>query len=63
MSKSALATASFVVAVLLTFAALILPPPGEIDSSVLLVVAQFLILTATLLGVEGFAKEVKRLNG
>ena len=54
MKKSILAFISFVVAVILTFVSLFIPPPGEIDGSVLLVVAQFLILTTTLLGVDGY---------
>lgn len=52
--KSKLALASWVVAVVLSAVALLLPPIGIIDHSVLLLVAQFLLLTATFLGVDGY---------
>ncbi|MGM9674194.1 MAG: hypothetical protein ACI3X9_01830 [Bacteroidaceae bacterium] len=56
MMKRRLALASWVVAVVLSIAALLLPPMGCIDHSVLLLVAQFLLLCATFLGVDGYAR-------
>lgn len=50
--KRKLALASWVVAVILSAVALLLPPTGYIDYSVLLLVAQFLLLCATFLGVD-----------
>ena len=52
MMKRKLALASWVVAVILSVAALLLPPTGYIDHSVLLLIAQFLLLCATFLGVK-----------
>lgn len=51
-TKKALATLALVVAGVLSIWAMLLPPQGEIDQSVLLAVAQFLVFSATLLGVE-----------
>ena len=52
--KRKLALASWVVAVILSAVALLLPPTGYIDYSVLLLVAQFLLLCATFLGVDSY---------
>jgi len=60
--KHLIAIASFVVAVIMSFVALLLPPPGVIDQSVLLLIAQFLILTATLLGVSSYVESIKKLR-
>ena len=54
--KVKLAVASWVVAVVLSVTALLLPPMGIIDHSVLLLVAQFLLVCATFLGVKGLDK-------
>ena len=56
--KRLLALASWVVAVILSVVALLLPPAGYIDHSVLILVAQFLLLCATFLGVESFGNTV-----
>ena len=50
--KSILATLSVVVASLITIWAMLLPPQGEVSQSILLAVAQFLVFSATLLGVD-----------
>ena len=50
--EKAIATASFVVAVVLTFVSLFISKNNDIASNVLFVIAQFLTLTATLLGID-----------
>lgn len=57
--KKYLALASWVVAVMLAVVSLLLPPKGVIDSSVLILVAQFLVLSATFLGVESYVNLIK----
>jgi hypothetical protein len=42
-------------------AGLFLPPQGEIDSTVLMLVAQLLVLCATLLGVDGYYDKMKEI--
>lgn len=44
--------ACLVWAVLLSFASLVIPPAGEIDSSVLILIAQVLLLVATCVGIN-----------
>ena len=51
-TKNVLAALALGVASVLSVWAMLLPPQGEIDPSVLWVVAQFLVFSATLLGVE-----------
>ena len=58
--KRKLALASWVVAVILSAVAWLLPPTGYIDYSVLLLVAQFLLLCATFLGVDSDANLIKK---
>ena len=58
--KAKIALASWVVAVVLAFLALLLPPTGYIDHSVLLLVVQFLLLCATFLGVDGYVNILSR---
>ena len=58
--KRKLALASWVVAVILSAVALRLPPTGYIDYSVLLLVAQFLLLCATFLGVDSYVNLIKK---
>lgn len=48
----ALATASFVVAVILAFASLYLHPEHDIAAGVCMVIAQFLLLTASIIGID-----------
>ena len=47
-----IATASFVVAVVLAFVSMAISQDHDIASNVLFVIAQFLTLTATLLGID-----------
>ena len=50
--KNILASFATIAATVLSVWALLLPPQGEIDQSVLFVLAQFLLFAATLLGVD-----------
>ena len=50
--KNALAIFTVIVAAVLSIWALLLPPQGKIDQSVLFLTAQFLLFAATLLGVD-----------
>lgn len=50
--EMALATASFVVATVLAFTAMILHPTHDIAAGVCMVVAQFLLLTASIIGID-----------
>ena len=50
--EKAIATASFAVAVALSFTSLLIHHDHDIAANVCLVVAQFLTLTATLLGID-----------
>lgn len=50
--EKGIAVASFLVAVVLSFVSLAISPHHDIASNVLFVVAQFLTLTATLLGID-----------
>lgn len=56
MNNKILAWAAFIAAVVLAFVGLLTPPRGEIDSSVSMVIAQFLLLCATLLGIKSYAE-------
>ena len=59
--KRKIALLSFSSAVAFAAAGLFLPPQGEIDSSVLMLVAQLLVLCATLLGVDSYFDKLKEL--
>ena len=59
--KRRLAFLSWSAAVLFGAAALFLPPQGEIDHTVLLLCAQFLLFAATLLGVDGYFDKIQTL--
>lgn len=50
--EKAIATASFTTAVALAFTSLIIDEQHDIASNVLFVIAQFLTLTATILGID-----------
>ena len=50
--KKNLSVAAFVCAILFAGVGLWLPPQGEIDGSVLILVAQLLVLCATFLGIR-----------
>lgn len=49
--QTAIAIASFLAAIAFAIAGFVTPPPGEIHDSVLYLIAQFLILTASIFGV------------
>lgn len=50
--EKTIATASFIVAVVLVFLSLLISDDNDVAANVCLVVAQFLTLTATLLGID-----------
>lgn len=50
--KENLAILSFIAAVIFGFLGILLPPLGYISSSVLILIAQFLVMCATLLGLN-----------
>lgn len=50
--EKSIATASFTVAVALSFTSLLISEDNDIASNVLFVIAQFLTLTATILGID-----------
>ena len=52
--QTIIAIASFVAAVGFGIAGFVVPPPGQIHDSVLYLIAQFLVLTASLFGVGAF---------
>lgn len=58
--KEVIAVSSFLCAILFACAALVIPPKGVIDSSVLVLIAQLLILCATFLGVESYVDIIRR---
>jgi len=43
----------------ISFVALLMPPPGVIDPSVLWVVAQALLFSASVLGLDSFVQKMK----
>ncbi len=49
--QTAVAVASFIAAIGFGIAGFTIPPPGEIHDSVLYLIAQFLLLTASIFGV------------
>ena len=57
--RQKLALASWFIAVILSVVALLLPPMGVIDHSVIILVAQFLLLCATFLGVDSYVNMIK----
>lgn len=61
--KRRLAAASFGCAVLFGALGLLLPPLGVIDATVNILIAQLLVLCATLLGVDSYVDKIKRLTG
>ena len=60
-----IATASFFVAVALAFTSMIISPDNDIAANVCIAIAQFLTLTATLLGIDykfsSYGKEINNL--
>ena len=59
--KRKLAAASFAAAVLFGVLGLVLPPLGVIDATVNVLIAQLLVLCATLLGVDSYVDKIKDL--
>ncbi|MBO7592989.1 MAG: hypothetical protein J6T00_06455 [Bacteroidaceae bacterium] len=59
--KKILATLALVVASIIAIWAMLLPPQGEVSQSVLIEVAQFLLYSATLLGVDIAIDKIKEL--
>lgn len=57
-----IATAAFIAAIGFGMAGLIIPPPGQIHESVLYLVAQFLLLTASIFGVGAMFASNKNKN-
>ena len=49
--QTIIAIAAFIAAVIFGIAGFVVPPPGEIHDSVLYLIAQFLLLTASIFGV------------
>jgi len=50
--KAILSAVALTVAGIIALWAMLLPPQGEIDQSILFTIAQFLVFAATLLGVD-----------
>lgn len=61
--KQYLAVAAFVAAVTLAVLGLFLPPMGVVDQSVNILVAQLLVLAATLLGVDSYWEQIRKMHG
>ena len=59
--KKKISLLAFCSAVAFAAAGLIIPPQGVIDSTVLMLVAQLLVLCATLLGVDSYFDKLKEL--
>ena len=59
--KRILSTLALVVASIIAIWAMLLPPQGEVSQSVLIEVAQFLLYSATLLGVDLAIDKIKEL--
>lgn len=59
--KQNIAFLSWLSAVLFGTAGMLLPPIGVIDNSVLMLIAQLLILCATLLGVESYIEKIREI--
>ena len=60
--KRYLATLSWMVAMAFATISLFLPPKGQIDSSVLVLVAQLLVLVATFLGVDSYVNLIRKIQ-
>ena len=62
MVKVVIAIAAFIWALVVSGMALFLPPQGEIDQSVLILIAQLLVLSATMLGVESYVDNFRAIE-
>lgn len=61
--KTKLATTSWMAAIAFALIGMLLPPAGQIDASVLILIAQLLVLCATFLGVDSYVDIIRaRLN-
>ena len=58
--KRYLSVAAFICAIVFGLMGILLPPMGVIDSSVNMLIAQLLVLTATLLGVDSYVDKLKK---
>ena len=63
MTKKYLSIASFTAAIIFALIGMWMPPQGEIDGSVLILVAQFLVLCATFLGIKDYTNLISRRGG
>lgn len=59
--KEILSAVSLIVAGIIAVWAMLLPPQGEVDQSILITIAQFLVFAATLLGVDSSVERLKKL--
>ena len=59
--KEILSALSLIVASIIAIWAMLLPPQGEVDQSILITIAQFLVFAATLLGVDSSIERIKKL--
>lgn len=59
--KRLISVISFMLAITFATVSLFLPPKGQIDSSVLVFIAQLLIMTATFAGVDSYVNYIKSL--
>lgn len=59
--KEILSAVALIVAGIIAVWAMLLPPQGEIDQSILITIAQFLVFAATLLGVDSSVERLKKL--
>lgn len=61
-TEKALAVASFVVAAALAFASMLIREDNDITANVLLAIAQFLTLSATILGINYKFNSIKKIS-
>ncbi|MBR6975214.1 MAG: hypothetical protein IKH80_11435 [Bacteroidaceae bacterium] len=59
--KEILSAVALIVAGIIAVWAMLLPPQGEVDQSILITIAQFLVFAATLLGVDSSVERLKKL--
>jgi Fe2+ transport system protein B len=59
--KEILSAVALIVAGIIAVWAMLLPPQGEVDQSILITIAQFLVFAATLLGVDRRLERLKKL--
>ena len=59
--KEILSAVALLVASIIAVWAMLLPPQGEVDQSILITIAQFLVFAATLLGVDSSIERMKKL--